>query len=51
MTFLQPFILWGLPLILIPVIIHLLNRRRFKRVDWAAMDFLLEAQKLPRKWA
>lgn len=26
-----------------PVIIHLLNRRRFRVVHWAAMDFLLEA--------
>src|SRR5581483_9375198 len=29
----------------IPVIIHLLNRRRFKIVQWAAMRFLLVAQK------
>jgi len=26
-----------------PVVIHLLNRRRFKVVEWAAMDFLREA--------
>src|SRR5438552_11173071 len=29
----------------LPVIIHLLNRRRFKIVTWAAMRFLLAAQK------
>src|SRR5262245_6873860 len=29
----------------IPVIIHLLNRRRFRVVQWAAMRFLLAAQK------
>jgi hypothetical protein len=29
----------------IPVIIHLLNRRRFKIVEWAAMRFLLAAQR------
>jgi len=29
----------------IPVIIHLLNRRRFRIVPWAAMRFLLSAQK------
>ncbi len=29
----------------IPIIIHLLNRRRFKIVEWAAMRFLLTAQK------
>lgn len=28
-----------------PIIIHLLNKRRFKIVQWAAMDFLLEANK------
>ncbi len=27
----------------IPLIIHLLNRRRFKRITWAAMEFLLAA--------
>ena len=39
----------GLIAIASPVIIHLLNRRRFKRVDWAAMDFLLEAQRINRR--
>ena len=29
----------------IPIIIHLLNRRRFKVVHWAAMRFLLAAQR------
>jgi hypothetical protein len=29
----------------IPVIIHLLNRRRYKVVVWAAMRFLLSAQR------
>ena len=29
----------------IPVIIHLLNRKRFRIVPWAAMRFLLAAQK------
>ncbi|MEO5803951.1 MAG: BatA domain-containing protein, partial [Verrucomicrobiota bacterium] len=43
MTFLQPFILWGLPLILLPVIIHLINRMRHRRQPWAAMRFLLSA--------
>ena len=39
----------GLIAIASPVIIHLLNRRRFKRVEWAAMDFLIEAQRLNRR--
>jgi len=32
-----------------PVIIHLLNRRRFKVINWAAMDFLLEALQRNRR--
>ena len=32
-----------------PIIIHLLNRRRFKIVEWAAMDFLFEANKKNRR--
>lgn len=35
--------------VLIPVVIHLINRRRFKIVPWAAMKFLLAAQKQTRK--
>ena len=29
----------------VPIIIHLLNRRRYRIVDWAAMRFLLAAEK------
>lgn len=36
-------------LIASPIIIHLLNKRRFKIVDWAAMDFLLDADKRNRR--
>jgi hypothetical protein len=43
MTFLQPYLLWGLPLVLVPVIIHLINRLRHKPQPWAAMMFLLQA--------
>ncbi|WP_397569144.1 BatA domain-containing protein [Schlesneria sp. T3-172] len=32
-----------------PVLIHLLNRRRFKTVNWAAMDFLRDALERTRK--
>ena len=35
--------------ILSPLIIHLLNKRRFKIVDWAAMDFLFDADKKNRR--
>lgn len=40
----------GLPLIAIPLLIHLINLRRHRRVQWAAMDFLLESQKRNKKW-
>ena len=32
-----------------PVVIHLLNRRRFRVVHWAAMDFLKEAVRRNRR--
>jgi hypothetical protein len=36
-------------LIAVPIIIHLLNRRRFKTVTWAAMDFLMRAMRKNRR--
>ncbi|MEZ6096237.1 MAG: BatA domain-containing protein [Pirellulaceae bacterium] len=33
----------------LPIIIHLLNKRRFKIVTWAAMEFLLDADKQNRR--
>ena len=48
--FINPgFLIAGILAISAPIIIHLLNRRRFKKIDWAAMDFLLEAQRLNRR--
>jgi len=32
-----------------PIIIHLLNRRRFRVVEWAAMDFLRQAMQRSRR--
>jgi hypothetical protein len=43
MTFLQPLLLFGLPLIALPVLIHLFNRLRYRTMAWAAMMFLLSA--------
>jgi hypothetical protein len=40
MIFLQPWLLWLLPFAALPVIIHLLNRMRFRTVEWAASRFL-----------
>ena len=43
-TFLYPwFAIAGAAAAAVPVIVHLLNRRRFRIVQWAAMDFLREA--------
>ncbi len=39
------FLAAGAVLAAIPIIIHILNRRRFKTVTWAAMNFLLAAMK------
>jgi len=39
-TFLSPLLIWGTLLGAIPLIIHLLNRRRFRRVEWAPMHYL-----------
>jgi hypothetical protein len=39
----------GGALISAPIIIHLINRMRFKRVRWAAMEFLLKSQKRNRR--
>src|SRR5437016_5876719 len=43
------FLVAGVALISSPIIIHLINRMRFKRVRWAAMEFLLKAQKKSRR--
>src|SRR5438094_7942244 len=37
---LNPWMLLGLPVLAIPPVIHLLNRRRYEVVDWGAMQFL-----------
>ncbi|MSU76519.1 MAG: VWA domain-containing protein [Gemmataceae bacterium] len=39
----------GVGAIAIPVVIHLINKRRYKIMPWAAMRFLLAAQKQTRK--
>ena len=48
--FVSPALFWaGLIGVALPILIHLLNKRRFRRVDWAAMDFLLQAQKINKR--
>ncbi|HEY0984952.1 BatA domain-containing protein [Schlesneria sp.] len=41
----SPLMLWGLAAGSIPILIHLLHRRRYQTVPWAAMRFLLAATK------
>jgi hypothetical protein len=49
-TMVNPWLfLAGAAAIALPILIHLLNKRKFKIVDWAAMDFLLDADKKNRK--
>src|SRR5437762_798786 len=49
-SFLNPaYLVAGTALISLPIIIHLINRMRFKRVRWAAMEFLLKSQKRNRR--
>ena len=51
MSFLQPWLLWALPLIALPIIIHLINQRRFQTIEWAAMMFLLAAHRMARGYS
>ena len=48
--FLNPgFLFIGIALVSVPIIIHLINRMRYKRIRWGAMEFLLKAQKRTRR--
>jgi hypothetical protein len=51
MTFLQPYLLWLLPFAALPVLIHLLNRMRFRTVHWAATSFLFSANRASTRYA
>lgn len=49
-VFLAPAFAWAaVALVAIPIIIHLLNRRRYRVVRWAAMEYLLEAMRQNRR--
>ncbi|HZZ73824.1 MAG TPA: BatA domain-containing protein [Pirellulales bacterium] len=43
-------LLWGLLAVAAPLLIHLINMMRHKRIHWAAMEFLLQSQKRNRTW-
>jgi hypothetical protein len=46
--FLSPIFLWFLAAASVPIAIHLINKRRHKTVEWAAMRFLLKAARQSR---
>src|SRR5438552_5649635 len=48
--FLNPYtMIAGAALVSSPIVIHLINRLRYRRVKWAAMEFLLKSQKRNRR--
>ncbi|HWB08991.1 MAG TPA: BatA domain-containing protein [Pirellulales bacterium] len=49
-SFVNPSLLWALALVGVPVLIHLINLLRHRRVPWAAMEFLLESQRRNSTW-
>ena len=49
MSFLNPAFLGALALVGIPLLIHLIRRRKLKVIQWAAMDFLRQSQKKQRR--
>jgi hypothetical protein len=49
MSFLNPAFLGALALVGIPLLIHLLRRRKLKIVRWAAMEFLRQSQRKQRR--
>lgn len=51
MTFLQPLMLFALPAIALPVLIHLINQNRYRSIPWAATMFLLQAKRMARGMA
>ncbi len=51
MSFLQPLLLAALPLVGLPILIHLINRQRHRTIPWGAMRFLLDAKRMTRGMA
>jgi len=48
--FLNPaYVLPGAALVAVPILIHILSRLRYKKVRFAAMEFLLESEELNRR--
>ncbi|MEC9002518.1 MAG: BatA domain-containing protein [Planctomycetota bacterium] len=50
MQFTYQALTWGFLIALIPLLIHLINMMRHRRIKWAAMEFLLQSYRKHRKW-
>ena len=50
MQFIHQPLTYGFLIVLVPLLIHLINMMRHRRVKWAAMEFLLQSYKKHRKW-
>ena len=51
MNFLQPLALIALPLIALPILIHLINQQRHRTLPWGAMMFLISAKRMSKGMA
>ncbi|MCC9608063.1 BatA domain-containing protein [Blastopirellula sp. JC732] len=51
MSFLQPLLLFALPICAAPILIHLINQRRFHTIEWGAMQFLLHANRMSQGYS
>ena len=51
MNFLQPLALIALPLIALPILIHLINQQRHRTLPWGAMMFLMSAKRMSKGMA
>ncbi len=45
LSFLNPLLAWGAALALLPLLIHLFNRRRARPIEFAAIDFILRSRR------
>lgn len=49
-SFVNQGLLWGLLILAVPILIHMINLVRQRRVQWAAMEFLLASRKKSSTW-
>jgi hypothetical protein len=50
MSFLQPILLAALPLVALPIIIHLINQRRYQTIRWGH-DVFVAANRISRGYS